>query len=69
MKRSVIVVALSVTAFVLSSAALARRDGAIKVPKATHAAIKAPKVFHTTIRVPKNSHVAIKVPKISKKQR
>lgn len=69
MKRSVVMVTLSVAALVLSSTALARRDDKIKVRNASHATISAPKVFHTTIKVPKNSHVAIKVAKISKKYR
>ncbi len=69
MKRSMVMVTLSVAAFVLSSTALARHDDAIRVPNASHATIRAPKVFHTTIKVPKNSHVAIKVPKISRKYR
>lgn len=71
MKRSVLIATLlsaglSLAAFVLSGTALARGNGTIRVPNASHATVKAPKVFHTTIRVPKSSHAPIKVRKIRK---
>ena len=56
-KRTVVVAAVGLAAVVLSGAALARKQSAIKVPNASH----------VTIRVPKNSHLAIKVPKAPRK--